>query len=322
MFIFIFSFLFASHSFAATDICNTAFRSSNVGCDDMASSHSSGGSFPLLFDAFNFNPSALPTLPTPVGVEAYYNESKLNVALIKGLQGAGFGASAKNTETTFFSGVENSKLALKNSGLSSYTSSSLDKYFNLGTALSFIKLPGIANLPLGLGARYNSAQKVWSYNPGFEIRTSYLTLGASFYSEKPKKYFDGWFYDVEEQRDNISLNSSLRIRGLVLDYSVIRQKNSSSYYMANTTTKQYSSDYTVITQILSGTYVSGMMSATCAYRRQNDSRLTGYYTSSGFDYKDSHLLLGGAYKTDKIELGAFYNYVLNEDVSMLVKLFF
>lgn len=313
--------LFSTSSFAATDICNTIFRSSNVGCDDMASSHSSGGSYPLLFDSFNFNPSALPTLPTPVGVEGYYNANKLNVAIIKGIQGAGFAASAKNTDVTYFSGVENYKAALKKS-TSSYSSSSLDKYYNLGTAFSFLKVPGITNLPLGLGARFNPAQKVWSISPGFEIRTEYLTIGASYYNEKPKRYNDG-FYDLQEERNNISMSGSFRFQGLVLDYSAIRQKNSSSYYTSNTSTKLFTSDYTVITQIFSGTYINGMLSLTAAFRKQNDSRLTGNYaTASGSGHRDTHYLLGGAYKTEKLELGAFYNYILNDDISMLVKLFF
>lgn len=317
--------ILTQYSFAATDICDTIFRSPNVGCSDLAGSHSSGGSYPLLFDAFNFNPSALPTFPTPVGVEAYYNEKKLNVALIKGTEKVGVGASAKSTDTTFFSGVENYKVALKKLGINSYNPSSLDKNYNIGTALNLFKFAQSLSIPFGFAYRYNAEKKTWSVNPGFEFRTNLLSAGISTYSEKPKPYSDG-YYDVHERRDNISFNSSLKFGGLLLDYSVIREKNTVSYYTINSSSLVYDNYYTVITQIFSSTYVHGMMSITSAYRRQNNSRLTGSYASTlnsnSSIYSNSHLLFGAAYKTPRLELGAFYNYILNEDVSMLFKLFF
>jgi len=51
---------------------------------------------------------------------------KINVAVIKGIDSAGFGAALKNTDTTFLSGVENYKIALKQSN-PDYTPSSLEK---------------------------------------------------------------------------------------------------------------------------------------------------------------------------------------------------
>lgn len=325
LFTIFFIFLISSVSWAATDICDTIFRSSNVGCTDLASSHSSGGSYPLLFDAFNFNPSALPTFPSPVGVEAYYDNKKLNFALIKGLENVGFGASAKKTDTTFFSGVENYKVALKKSALSSYNTSSLDQNFNIGSALSFLKIKELINIPLGLAYRYNSEKKSWSFNPGFEMRTSLFTAGISFFTEKPHRYNDG-FNDVQETRSNVSINGGFKLRNFLIDYSMIREKNDATYTSATGPSFTYNSNYTVVTQIFSAIYVDGKLSLTSAYRTQNDSRLEGVYatqmSANGLNYQRSHFLAGTSFKTDIIEVGAFYNYVLNNDLSLLFKFFF
>lgn len=316
--LFILTVLFSSDLQAAGPLCDTIFRSTNIGCEDQASSNSSGGSYPLLFDAFNFNPSALPTFITPVGVEAYYAEKKVNFALIKGTKGLGFGASAKNSSTTFFSGSENYKVALSNTN-PSYKSSSLDKYINLGTAVNVLKLPNAGSLPLGLGYRYNPETKKWSLNPGFELRTSLLSLGLSYNRETADKYYDG-YYDLQEERENTSFNAGLKISKLLLGYSLINQKNSILYYQHLAEVADFRSTYTVTTHIYSSTLVTDHMSFTAAYRTQNDSRLESAY--AGSTYKKSHTLFGAAYKTDRVELGAFYNYVLNEDVSAVAKLFF
>lgn len=314
-------FIFFFSLNAQANICDTIFRSSNVGCTDLSTSHSSGGSYPLLFDAFNFSPSALPTFPTPVGVEGYYNNGRVNAAIIKGTQGAGFGASIKKTDTTFFSGAENYKVALKQSS-TPYSSTSLDQFFNMGTALNYTKLPIIKNIPIGLAYRYNPDKKVWSFHPGFEIRTTYLTLGASFYEEKPAKYFDG-YYDVQEKRENLSVSASLRFKILIFDYSLLQQENNTTYTQSNVAVSNIRNSYTVTTQIMSGTIVYQNFSGSFAYRTQDDTRLTGSYaTLSGGEYNKSHILAGGAYKTNHLEIGAFYNYVLNEDISAVCKIFF
>ena len=320
MFIFLILFSFFSTKVHASGgaICDTIFRSTNVGCDDNASSNSSGGSYPLLFDAFNFNPSALPTFPSPVGVEGYYNNKKINFALIKGVENFGFGVSSKQSNTTFFSGAENYKVALSNAK-SSFKSSSLDKYINIGTAVNFFKIPELASLPIGLSYQYSPEFKKWTLNPGFEIRTSILSIGLSFNNVKQDKYSDT-YYDLQEERKNISFNSSLKISNLVLGYSIIQQKNSTNYYTLNTSSLLATTTNNVTTNIVSGTLVAFGMSFTGAFRQQNASNLQSAY--SGSAYKTSHTLFGANYKTDNLELGLFYNYVLNNDVSMLVKIFF
>lgn len=310
--------LFSSKTLAAGGpICDTIFRSSNVGCDDQASSNTSGGSYPLLFDAFNFNPSALPTFPTPVGVEGYYTDKKVNFALIKGLENVGFGASSKKSNTTFFSGSENYKVALNHSN-PAYKSSSLSQYVNLGTALNILKIPEIASLPFGLSYRYSPETKKWTLNPGIEIRTALLSLGASYNRELADKYNDS-FSSLQEERENTLMNANIKLSNLLLGYSLIHQKNSIHYYF-NSSSVTSSTIYTISTHIFSGTLVTSNMSFTTAYRQQNDSRIPANYAGAG--YKKSHMLGGAAYKTERLELGAFYNYVLNEDISMLAKIFF
>lgn len=311
--------IFSPKSFAYNGpICDTIFKSSNVGCNDQAASNSSGGSYPLLFDAFNFNPSALPTFPTPVGIEAYLNNNKVNFAFIKGIENVGFGASSKNSNTTFFSGAENYKVALSNSS-SSYKSTSLDQYINVGTALNLLKIPSIGSLPLGLSYRYNPETKKWTFNPGFEIRTSIFSLGLSYNRETPDKYNDG-FYTLQEERENISMNAGLKFTNLLLGYSLIYQRDSTRYFMPQSTILSSSTIHTVGTHIFSSTLITSNMSFTAAYRKQNDSLLQSAYV--GTAYKTSHTLIGASYKSEHFELGAFYNYVLNNDISMLVKIFF
>lgn len=313
--------LFSYNAKAAGPLCDTIFRSSNIGCEDTANSNSSGGSYPLLFDAFNFNPSALPTFSTPFGVEAYLNQGKVNFALIKGTQVMGLGASAKQSNATFFSGTENSKVAMENTN-PSFRSSSLDKFINLGTAVNFLKIPNVGSLPFGLGYKYNPETKKWSLTPGMEIRTSILSLGVSFNREKADKYFDG-FYEVQDERDNVDLNAGLKIYKLLLGYSLAYQKNTTNYYQAQASTITSRSSYTIATHISSATLVTDNMSFTAAYRKQNDSRMqSAYYNNVTSTYKNAHTLLGAAYKTQHLELGAFYNYVLDNDVSAVAKIFF
>ncbi|MFA6236700.1 MAG: hypothetical protein WC635_05175 [Bacteriovorax sp.] len=302
---------------AGGPICDTIFRSSNVGCDDQASSNTSGGSYPLLFDAFNFNPSALPTFPTPTGVEGYYTDKKLNVALIKGTQNVGFGASSKKSNTTFFSGSENYKVALNHAN-PAYKSSTLNQYINLGSALNILKIPEIASLPFGLSYRYSPETKKWTFNPGAEIRTAFLSLGASYNKEIADKYNDS-FSNLQEERENFLMNANLKLSNLLLGYSLIHQKNTIHYFF-NSLSVTSSTIYTISTHIYSGTMVTSKFSFTAAYRQQNDSRIPANYADAG--YKKSHILGGAAYKTERLELGGFYNYVLNEDISFLVKLFF
>lgn len=306
-------------SLSSAEICDTIFRTSSIGCQDLATSHSSAGSYPLLFDALNFSPSALPTIPTPVGIEAYYNEKKVNVAFIKGIEKVGFGAGIKHTDTTFFSGVENYKVALKQSVVS-YRPSALEKTFNLGSALNLLEIPEFASLPIGLSLRINPETKSYSLQPGIDVRTEWLTLSGSFYKDKPKTYNDG-ILDISENHKITNIMASLRFDYLLVDYSFLKQDNSADLFYNGSRVVGIETGYVTKTHILSGTFVYEQLSLTGAYRKQSDSRLSGNYNIGNPDYKTTHSLFGAAYKTPFLELGIFYNYVLNEDVSALLKIF-
>ena len=229
------------------------------------------------------------------------------------------GISSKKSDTTFFSGSENYKVNLKKT-IPNYKASSLDQYLNLGSAINLLSIPDIGSLPLGLGYRYSPETKKWTLQPGFELRTSFLSIGASYSKEKPDKYNDT-FYDINEEIENLAVNGNLKILNFLLGYSLIKQKNTATY---TSTISNFSNiaktEYQVTTQILSSTLVTDNMSFTAAYRSQNNSKLQAAY--SGSTYKTTHFLAGAAYKTDHLELGGFYNYVLNNDVSLLVKIFF
>lgn len=311
--------LFSFPSYALSgSACNTIFRTSSSGCESRESSNTTGGSFPLLFDAFNFSPAALPTFNSPVGIEAYYSSSKINVALLKGFDGAGFGFTSKQSSSTFFSGVENYKVALANTN-SNYNSNVLGKYINFGTALSTIKIPDFFSIPIGLSYKYNPETKKWIPNPGIEIRTPYLSFGLSYYKEKSNNYSDG-FYDISSTDDVVSLNASTKIENFFLSYSLIQDKYTATINQLNTNTYLTNSSYTVTTNIISSTYVFNTFSMTAAYRTQsNPSIYSGY---SNVNYKNNHFLIGGVLKTDNIEFGTYYNYVLNNDFSAILKLYF
>lgn len=320
----VFVILLALSSNVSAEICDSIFKTNSIGCQDLSGSHSSGGSYPLLFDALNFSPSALPTFPTPYGVEAFYHEKKINVAVIKGIENVGFGAALKNTDTTYFSGVENYKVAVKESN-ADYKPSSLENIINLGSAVSLIDLPDLANVAFGLNYRINPSKGIYSFQPGVDLRTEYLTLAASFYREKPKVYNDG-FFDVKEERENVNFTAGLRFQYVLADYTMLKQKNSSSLSYGGGVVANSVTEYTVSTHIVSGTFVYEQLSLTGAYRLQNDSRLNANYSiNSGQvneNYKKSHVLAGASYKTPVVEIGVFYNYVLTNDLSILLKIFF
>jgi len=132
------------------------------------------------------------------------------------------------------------------------------------------------------------------------------------------KYNDS-FFNLQEERENFLMNANLKLSNLLLGYSLIHQKNTIHYFL-NSPSVTSSTIYTISTHIYSGTMVTSKFSFTAAYRQQNDSRIPANYADAG--YKKSHILGGAAYKTERLELGGFYNYVLNEDISFLVKLFF
>jgi hypothetical protein len=320
MFLIILSLFFYFNE-ASASICDSIFKTSDIGCSDEWAANSAGGSYPLLFDAFNFNPAALPTYPTPFGVEAYYNSNnkKVNFALLKGAEDLGFGASSKKSDTTFFSGSENYKVKLQKTK-ASYRAASLDQFLNLGTAYNLINIPDLGALPLGLGYRYNPETKKWTFQPGFEIRTASFSLGVSYNKETPDKYFDT-YYEIQEEIENLSINASLKIMDLLIGYSNIQQSNKTKYtqeFAGNNIV--LNTDYKVITQIISGTLIIDSLSLTSAYRSQKNSQIQSAY--SGTKISNNHFLAGASFKTNIVEIGAFYNYVLNEDVSCLVKIFF
>ncbi|MEI8347362.1 MAG: hypothetical protein WCG27_07840, partial [Pseudomonadota bacterium] len=95
-------------------VCDSIFRSTNYGCDDLARSNNLGGSFPQLFDAFNINPSAIPTKLTPVGLEVFSSGGDFNYSLLKGHNVAGTAFSSSDTESLFFSNMNNYEVASRN----------------------------------------------------------------------------------------------------------------------------------------------------------------------------------------------------------------
>jgi hypothetical protein len=81
---FFFIFFLANSAFTQDyEMCDTIFRASEYGCDNLSASNTMGGSYTTIFDAIDNNPASIPIYETPFGVEYTSTDGKNNFALIK-----------------------------------------------------------------------------------------------------------------------------------------------------------------------------------------------------------------------------------------------
>lgn len=283
-------------------VCDTIFKSSNYGCENPSSSNSTGGSYPLLTDAFNVNPSSLPTTKTPVGVEMFWDQSKTNFAMIKGTGKVGTGFSSSSTQGPFFSNVSNVEVAqLKSQSVR--RSSDAEKTgayapnLNFGSSINLLTSPGFTS---NFGGQLKYVNDINEVRPGagWNFKTKILNGGISYYKSPT----------IGSMR---SASLGLRIFNLVADIT----------YMENNTGDP---NRTLIT---SGTLVWKKFIFTGAYRVQSNAYLTQEYIAllkaSGVDYRKEHQMLGVSFRPfDKLTLGYYQNYILGKGSSFVLQYFF
>ncbi|MFN8370328.1 MAG: hypothetical protein U0T83_06850 [Bacteriovoracaceae bacterium] len=189
--------------------CSSIFKGQKTGCDDLTRSNSTGGSFPILYDAFNVLSAALPTFTTPVGVEAFYDRSKFNFSMIKGFEGVGAGASVTKTANTFYSPFNNMNTFLLQNSLTNVAAEAKPNT-NLGFAFNlFGKKGAFLQSTLGASTKYLSDDDFWAKEAALSLQIPYLNMGYSITSKKNSEMIH-------------TLTAGLKIWRLVADYVYFR----------------------------------------------------------------------------------------------------
>lgn len=138
--IFFSAFLFLP-SLAFAD-CTWNADHSFYGCNESLSiANSVGRTLPVLADTVRFNPAAIPTVPTPVGVEFTYNsrtegDKNFQPSLLKGLPSVGI-AAVSWTENNFSTPNVQKAIGTYYSSLLSSYNQSTSMGFRLGTSVGF-----------------------------------------------------------------------------------------------------------------------------------------------------------------------------------------
>lgn len=315
IFVFIFSFKAFSQAGVRNWICDTIFKSSNYGCDNPVKSNSTGGSYPLLNDAFNVNPSSLPVNLTPVGVEMFMDGGKTNFSLIKGTGKAGFGVASQSTSGGFFSNASNvevSQIASGQKPRSAYTggSGTYSPNLNLGTAFNLIG----GNGGQGGGGKFNIGRFLDS---NFGLQTKYIEEVGGWrmgYGFNFKTWiFNGGFSVFKNPLLGDTRTASLGIRFWKFMGDVSYFENTAGD--ANRTL------------ISSGTLLWGNFIATYGYRKQEnnyvDASYVGYLEGQGVTYKSTHTMYGLSYRLkEKLTIGYYNGYLLGKGSSFLFQYFF
>lgn len=295
--------LASTQAFAQSQwICDTIFKSSNYGCDNPSSSNSTGGSYPLLTDAFNVNPSSLPTTKTPLGVEMFWDQSKTNVAMIKGTGKAGAGFSSTTTEGPFFSNASNVEIAqLKSQSLRRSTDAegtgAYAPNLNFGSSVNLLTSPGLTS-NIGGQLKYINEAREFRPGAGWNFKTKILNGGVSYYKSP-----------TTGSTQSASLGA--RIMNMVLDLTYLENKSGDPNR----------------TLISSGTLVWKKFIFTGAYRVQSNAYLSPEYIdqlrASGVDYKKEHYMVGISFRPfDKLSIGYYENYILGKGSSFVLQYFF
>lgn len=267
-----------------------------------------GGAFSSFADAFNLNPSSLPTIEIPFGVEVIASvpvnaatptpssgafptstpsstetNARVSINAIKGLNGIGFGI-ATDTDNSIFSNRANHAQIGTYSSVSTNQNTPLPALptISFANAISLERLAGmtkhIAIIPqLGALFRYNSDQKNWSPGLGASWSWDPFSFGVSFVNEKESGYYP--------ETKVVTTTIGLRLALFQLEYASIR--NTSEYFHSNVTLIAISGN-------VWGVMLSG------AYR--GDQNPMG--EASGIYHFAAQYVF-----TPKLALAYFYNYV-------------
>lgn len=285
----------------ASWICSSIFKSPNYGCGRESLANGVGGSYPILFDAFNVNVASLPSFPTPLGFEVFTDNSKFNFALIKGVERVGMGLTSSSTQGQFFSNISNVDVAQTQAAAVNSSITQSEQHdapnVNVGSAVTLIETKPIS-ISIGAAGRYNKDSQNWRANTGITLRTPYINGGASFSK------------DVDNN-SIINLTAGGKLGGFLVDYSHFRQ----------------ASPVLIETSIFSTTFSTGTWNFSYARRKQKNGLITpetiAYLNSIGVPYREVHVLLGINFRaSDKWGFGFFSNYILGKGSSLVFQYLF
>ena len=160
----------------------------------------SGGAYPSFAESFNVNPAAIPTSPTPLGVEYVYSPSassvdgsNRNFAFIRGFNRMG-AAFSTNSDNTFYSNSYSQGLLSGNLA----SAESIIPTLNFGFSKALLAgLSSSFQPTLGAALRYSSSKNVVGYSLGASINSKRLSLGINFLQVPnsglwPKEVQLGW----------------------------------------------------------------------------------------------------------------------------------
>lgn len=189
------SFTLPNLSFAE---CSWNFNHTFYGCDTFGLSEGVGRSVPLVSNIIDFNPGSLPSLPTPVGLEATYSSkpnpltgSRLETSIIKGFNGIGFGLGTWNPGTFSSADLQDFLLASAQNSTTqgnllqaqSYAAAvtSLHQGFQFGTAVDLPTGPAHDLVRVSLGASFGElgGANSLSSNYGLSAEMSVFDFGYS-----------------------------------------------------------------------------------------------------------------------------------------------
>ncbi len=250
-----------------------------------------GGAFPAFADMFNLNPASIPTVETPVGIEAIASasgrldsEPTYNFSIIKGFKRIG-AALSSNSENTFYN--YNLEQAAQGTQFQSYFGQR--STLNLGSAFALLEdeLKQYMSPALGLGARYNQVTGDLDLSFGASLSSKYLSLGVSTHSTRGDP-MTGY-----PNTQTTTLSAEFRLGWLSVDYTLI-------YYGTSDPIARQHPIFGTPTRIATIGVQKGGFWATAAYRRTVD-----------LDGAERSLLLGSVQYQffSKLSAGYLYNYV-------------
>ncbi|MBS1982758.1 MAG: hypothetical protein JST16_01185 [Bdellovibrionales bacterium] len=187
----------ASSAARALDMCKYIAPGSPAGCNQVKVS--SGGSLPSQSSAHRLNPSAVPTVNSPYGLEAIDSlppntdsKSKYNFSLVKGFKQFGTGISTDGDDNFF---THSYTLAARDTYLEKsyeYIYNQNDAVIRTLNAAIAIPIPvgevgKLVQPSVGLLARYNVPLHQWGGGVGLTAASKFLSVGAS-YLNQPNEY--------------------------------------------------------------------------------------------------------------------------------------
>jgi hypothetical protein len=224
--------------------CGWNSERTNYNCDGFFSGAAVGGSAPLMGDSLEGNPAALPTQPTPFGLEGVFSDRsaprgkpKFSVSTVKGFDGFGFGIGSWSEGTFGAPDFDNHFLgSAARAEFQAYQRNPSSVIgFRLGTTVVLPQGPFPKGIrvsvggSLGLGRVYGKLAPQW----GVLVKFFFLGLG---YSESHER-----LSDALPKNKIITMSAGLPLGPLYLGYSQITVKSSVNRSKANVLSARWTS---------------------------------------------------------------------------------